>query len=106
VMSKLVLAQFFFCLLTCMYTTHFFLLGLGFELRPLCLQSRHSLASATPAVHFALVIFRRWGLRTICLGWPQTLILPISASQVARIIGMSHWCLTYTTPFKEKKIEM
>jgi hypothetical protein len=32
-------------------------------------------------------------LRTICSGWPQTailLILRISASQVARIIGMSH----------------
>jgi hypothetical protein len=26
-------------------------------------------------------------------GWPQTSIFPISASQVARITGMSHWCL-------------
>jgi hypothetical protein len=27
---------------------------------------------------------------TICLGWLRTVILPISASQVARITGMSH----------------
>jgi hypothetical protein len=29
--------------------------------------------------------------RTVCLGWSQTTILPISASQTARITGMSHW---------------
>jgi hypothetical protein len=28
--------------------------------------------------------------RTICLGWLQTVILLISASRVARIIGISH----------------
>jgi hypothetical protein len=32
--------------------------------------------------------------QTICLGWPQAMILQISASQLARIIGMSHWCLS------------
>jgi hypothetical protein len=30
---------------------------------------------------------------TIYPGWPWTLILPISASQVARITGVSHQCL-------------
>jgi Na+-driven multidrug efflux pump len=35
--------------------------------------------------HFALVI-----LRTIYLGCPRTTILPMSASQIARIIGMNH----------------
>jgi hypothetical protein len=30
---------------------------------------------------------------TVCPGWPQTSILSISASQVARITGMTHiWC--------------
>jgi hypothetical protein len=29
-------------------------------------------------------------LQTICSGWPQTVILPILASQVARITGMTH----------------
>jgi hypothetical protein len=32
-------------------------------------------------------------LGTICLGWLQTIIFPISASQVARITGMSHQSL-------------
>jgi hypothetical protein len=29
-------------------------------------------------------------LQTSCPGWPQTVILPISASQVARVTGMSN----------------
>jgi hypothetical protein len=32
--------------------------------------------------------------QTTCPGWPQTEILLISTSQVARITGMSHQCLT------------
>jgi hypothetical protein len=28
--------------------------------------------------------------RNFCLGWPQTMILLISASQVAKITGLSH----------------
>jgi hypothetical protein len=30
--------------------------------------------------------------QTVCPGWPWTTILLVSASQVTRIIGMSHWC--------------
>jgi hypothetical protein len=26
------------------------------------------------------------------VGWPLTVILPISAFQVARLTGVSHWC--------------
>jgi hypothetical protein len=62
---------------------------LGFEFRASDLQSKSSTAwSATP-VHFALVIFgvRIW--RTICLGWPRVTIIPISNSQIARIIGLT-----------------
>jgi hypothetical protein len=33
-------------------------------------------------------------LRTICLGWLWTAIFRISASQIARIISVSHWHLT------------
>jgi hypothetical protein len=29
---------------------------------------------------------------SVSLGWPETLILLISASQVARVTGISHWC--------------
>jgi hypothetical protein len=36
--------------------------------------------------------------QTICLSWPHTMILRISASQVTRIIGMSH-CLNSHLPF-------
>jgi hypothetical protein len=39
-----------------------------------------------------LWLFWIWGL-AVCLGWPQTMILPILASQVARITGVSHWRL-------------
>jgi hypothetical protein len=33
-------------------------------------------------------------LQISCPGWPQTSILPISSSQIARIIGVSHQYLT------------
>jgi hypothetical protein len=35
------------------------------------------------------------GLLNYLWGWPQPEILLISASQVTRIIGMSHWQLAY-----------
>jgi hypothetical protein len=31
-------------------------------------------------------------LLIFCLGWPQTTILPILASQITRITGMNCWC--------------
>jgi hypothetical protein len=65
------------------------LVGLGFELRASNLQSSHS--AVTPPVRFAL---QDGVLPTICPGWPRTTFLPISASQVARIIGVSHQSLT------------
>jgi hypothetical protein len=44
-----------------------------------------------PHFHFALIILEVGGVsQTICLGWPRTEIFWISASQVARITGMSH----------------
>jgi hypothetical protein len=33
--------------------------------------------------------------QTFCLGWPQTTVLLISASQVAKITSMHHWCLAW-----------
>jgi hypothetical protein len=36
------------------------------------------------------LLFWRWVSQTICPIWPQTLILPISVSQVARITYVSH----------------
>jgi hypothetical protein len=43
-------------------------------------------------VHFALVILEMGVSWCTCLSWPQTLILPISASHVARITGRNHLC--------------
>jgi hypothetical protein len=45
-----------------------------------------------PHIHsiFLQLFFADGILQTICLGLPQTMILPISAFQVARITGMSH----------------
>jgi hypothetical protein len=37
--------------------------------------------------------FGDWVSRTICPGCTQTTSLPISASQVARIIGLNHQCM-------------
>jgi hypothetical protein len=45
---------------------------------------------------FALVILEMEFSWTVCLGWPWTTTLPISASQVARITGLSHWCPTHS----------
>jgi hypothetical protein len=66
-----------------------FFVGLEFEFRALGLQSKRSTAWATPPVHFALVVLEMGVSGTIYLGWSPTPILPISASQVAKITGMS-----------------
>jgi hypothetical protein len=48
---------------------------------------------ATPPSLFCKGFFQDSISQTICPCWPQTLILLICASWVARITGMSHWCL-------------
>jgi hypothetical protein len=47
----------------------------------------------TPPALFLWRCFRDRVLWTICPGWLWSTILLISASWVARIIGVSHWCL-------------
>jgi hypothetical protein len=42
---------------------------------------------------------------TFCLGWPQTIILLISASWVARIIGVSQWCLASILSLSELQMD-
>jgi hypothetical protein len=41
-------------------------------------------------LHAQLLVIEMWILRTFCLDWPQTLILLISAFQVARITDLSY----------------
>jgi hypothetical protein len=70
----------------------FFLFGgTGVELRAwYYLQIRRSLTWATPPVHFALVILEEGSKEVFAWsGLARTMILPISASQVVRITGMS-----------------
>jgi hypothetical protein len=43
----------------------------------------------------------RWVLRTFCPGWPQPVILLISASWVPKIIGLSHGTQPPERPFKK-----
>jgi hypothetical protein len=47
----------------------------------------------TPPALFCDCFFQDRVSWTICLGWLQTAILLISTTWVARIIGVSHWCL-------------
>jgi hypothetical protein len=63
----------------------YFLAGLEFELR--------ASLWAIPPVHFAVVILEMEPCGLFCLNWPQISILLISASQVRRLIGVSHWRL-------------
>jgi hypothetical protein len=58
----------------------------GFELRALGLQSRRLSHTFSP---FCSGYFGDGISQTIWLGWPQILLLLISASQVARITGLS-----------------
>jgi hypothetical protein len=70
----------------------FFFGGIWVWTQELCLQSRHSTAWTISLIHL-LWLFWRWGLANYLQGWPWTAILHISASQVARITGVSHQCL-------------
>jgi hypothetical protein len=61
----------------------FFLKRLEFELR-----ASHLNHTSSP---FCSGYFGSEVSQTVCPSWSQITILPISASQVARFTGMSHW---------------
>jgi hypothetical protein len=65
----------------------FFVALLDLEFTASCLLGRYSTTWATLPVFFCVVYF--WGRvsHTVCPGFPQTVILLISASWVARIWG-------------------
>jgi hypothetical protein len=44
--------------------------------------------------------------QTVCLGWPQTMILLISASQIVKITGVNHQCLTSTVFVHVEKLDL
>jgi hypothetical protein len=60
-----------------------------------------AVAGMTGAHHHAWLFSIDMGFQLLfCLGWPWTTILLISASQVARITGVSHWCLPHMLNFE------
>jgi hypothetical protein len=79
----------------------FVLVGLGFELR---LHAQVLYVFSHTASPFCFCYFGDGVSRTIFPSWSQTLILLISASQVAKIKGMSHQHLFFfffLTPFPD-----
>jgi hypothetical protein len=84
------LTSFIYMLLIFYFCLSFWGVGLDFELRTSFLQSRCSNTWAILPVYFCSGYFGDGLLRTVCPGCPKTTILLISASQVARITGMSH----------------
>jgi hypothetical protein len=64
--------------------------GMEFELWAPCLQGRCSTAWNTPPVPLCSGYYRDGVSQTLCLGWRQTVILLILASQLVRITSMSH----------------
>jgi hypothetical protein len=69
-------------------------IGLEFELRASCLQSRHSTAWTTLPIHFCSGCFGGRVSWTIYPGWPWISILPNSAFKVAKIISVNQPHLT------------
>jgi hypothetical protein len=79
------------------YIYIFFLNGIGVWTQDYIIYKAGALPlSHTHSPFFALAILEIGGMQgwafsqTICLGWPGTMIFPISASHVARITGLSH----------------
>jgi hypothetical protein len=80
-------------------------MGLGFELRDSHLHSRCSTTWTTLPVQFSLTILEMGVSQTMGTGWPWTAILLISASQVARITGVTVYCnLNTPLPFQERSL--
>jgi hypothetical protein len=74
------------------------LIGLGFELKALHLQKRHSSLSHTSSP-FCSGYFGDEFSKTICPGCPQIAIFPFPDSQVAKIMRVNHWHLDPTLDF-------
>jgi hypothetical protein len=70
----------------------FFFAVLRFELRSSHLQGRHSITTATLPILFIVKYFQNKLSRMIFPGRFWTTVFFISASQVVRNSGMSHWC--------------
>jgi hypothetical protein len=71
----------------------------GLHYKPSICASPHSRDDRCTPPHPAIGWDGVW--HTFCLGWLRTMILPIFTSQVARIIGLSHYTqVLYTISLK------
>jgi hypothetical protein len=70
------------------------LVGLGLELRASLHICKSGIHLEPHLQSILLWLFWKWGPKHYCPGWPQTSILPILASQEARVTGVTHRCLT------------
>jgi hypothetical protein len=77
--------------------TFFFFGGSGIWNRASYLQSRHSTIWTTSPVHFTLIIVEMATLKTFCLGWSWTTILPF---QVFSCLGLQMWATKCPAIFK------
>jgi hypothetical protein len=75
--------------LNCAHSYKSFFVGLGFEFRDSCLQSRCSTSWITPPVHFALVTFWKWGLTNYLPGLALNSNPPNLSLSVARFTDVS-----------------
>jgi hypothetical protein len=73
------------------YFNVFFLIETGFWTQVLTLPNQALYHFSHTTSPFCFGYFGDGILWTICPGWPQTAMLLILVSQVARIIDMSHW---------------
>jgi hypothetical protein len=53
--------------------------------------------------HHAQVLIELGVSTTFCYGWPQTTILPISATQITRITGINYLCLVLCEEMKTQR---
>jgi hypothetical protein len=91
----------FLCISSSLFLHLSFFLAPGFELRACMLSHSSSLS------FFCEVFLRDRVSWTILPGWLQmAMILLISASWVARITGMSHWCLALFSIFIYSSISL
>jgi hypothetical protein len=78
------------CVCVCVCIWRGWFRGLGFQLRAPHLHKQALYHLSHTSSLFCSGYFGDEVSRTVCLGWPQTAILLISASQVTKIISVNH----------------
>jgi hypothetical protein len=77
----------------CVWSCHHFFCGTGVWTQGFVLTTQALFCLSHTTSPFCSVYFGDGVWRTMCLGWPWTVVPLISTSQVTRIIGMRQWHL-------------